>query len=333
MRLFRLALLCLVFAAPLYAARLRQVAMIDLPGQPGFSAVAIANGHLLIAHSGADSVDIFNLAKRRVVATVKHVQGASGIAVDEQGGRVFLSSPDRRSIVTLSTETWDVQGMMPVQNEVEHVLYVPGTNRLYMSNARDHSVAYLDLADQKTVHKMEAGGMPDRLVYDPTKKLIYTTLQDQRAVAAYDLELKPVSKWTLKASQPTGLVLDANARRLYVAVRYAVVTLDADSGTELSRVGAPAGVDTLWLDQTSGTLFATSGGTVSIFKTRSGGLTREAELNMDVRSNSLAYDPESKLIYVPGAREGRSKLLILKPLEGNAVAFTSRHGKGAAEGQ
>jgi DNA-binding beta-propeller fold protein YncE len=316
-----------------FAARLRQVAMIDLPGQPGFDSVAIANGALLVAHSAADSVDILDLTKRRIIAQVKHVRGASGIAVDDKNARVYLSAPDGHSIVVISSKTWDVDGVIPVQSEVEHILYVPTNNRLYLANSRDQTIAYVDFADKNSVHQVDAGGMPERLVFDPEKKLIYATLQDKHSVAAYDLDLKPGAQWVLKASQPTGMSIDAISRRLYVAVRYAVVTLDLDSGTELSRVGAPAGVDALWFDRESGTLYAAAGGTVCIMKTRSGGLTLESELNVDVKGRSLAYDPQTKLIYMPGGREGRSKLLIMKEMDGNAVASFKKPTKGTAEGQ
>lgn len=330
-------LLVLVFALsiPAFAGRLRQVAIIDIPGQPGFDALAIANGSLIVAHSGADSVDIFDLAKRRIIAQVKHVSGASGIAVDDKNERVFLSSPDSRRIVVISSSNWDVQSVIPVQVEVERILYVPGSNRLYMANSLDHSLGYIDLAHNNDIHTADAGGSPERLVFDSGKNLIYTTLQDKHAVAAFDAALKPVSQWVLKASQPTGLALDSQARRLYVAVRSAVVTLDADSGAELSRVGAPAGVDSLSYDRESGTLVAGSGGAVSVFKVRSGGLTRVTELNVDVRGSSLAYDPTSKLIYLPGGREGRSKLLIMKPMDEDipAVVEKDKHSRGAAEGQ
>jgi DNA-binding beta-propeller fold protein YncE len=306
--------------------------MIDLPGQPGFDAVAIANGALIVAHSAADTVDILDLTKRRLIAQVKHVRGASGIAVDEKNGRVFLSSPDARSIVIISSSTWDVDRVIPIHSQVEHILYVPAKNRLYLANSRDQSVAYIDFSETNAVHQVDASGMPERLAFDPRRNLIYATLQDKHSVAAYDLDLNPVSEWVLKASQPMGMTLDASARRLYVAVRFAIVTLDADSGAELSRAGAPGGVDALWLDREGGTLYAAAGGTVCIMKTRQGGLTPEAELNVDVKGRSLAYDPQTKLIYFPGGREGRSKLLIMREVE-NAVAFKTKHGKSSAEGQ
>jgi len=333
MRHSRPILVLILLSTLTFAERLRQVAMIDLAGQPGFDAVGIANGALLMAHSAANSVDIFDLAKRRVVARVEHVRGASGIAVDQKNGRVFLSSPDRESIVVLAADTWDVKSVIPVKAPVESILYVPGNNRLYLANSRDQSIGYVDFAHNNEVKTTDAGGLPEHLVFDPVKNLIYATLQDKRQVGVFDLDLKNVANWTVKGSQPTGLALDANGRRLYVAVRYAVLALNADTGAEINRAGAPAGVDVLWLDSGEHKLLAAAGGTVCIMNAGPNGLTRGDELNIDVKGHSLAYDPETKLIYLPGGREGRSKLLILKPLSGDVPAFADPHSRSQAPGQ
>jgi YVTN family beta-propeller protein len=333
MRLLRLIAVFLLLCGGLSAEHLRQLAMIDLAGQPGFDAVGIANGCLLMAHSAANSVDIFDLAKRRVIARVEHVRGASGIAVDEKGGRVFLSSPERQSIVVVSTENWDVKGVIPVKAQVEGILYVPGNNRLYLANSRDQSVGFVDFAQNSGVQNVDVGGRPERLVFDPAKNLIYTTLQDKKQIGVFDLDLKPQAFWNIKGSQPTGLALDPNNRRLYVAVRYAVVALNADTGAELNRVGAPAGVDSLWLDSSNNQLLAAAGGAVCIMKIQPNGLARGDELDLDVRGYSLAFDPATKLIYVPGGRDGRSKLLILKPLSSEAPTFADKHSKPQSLGQ
>jgi len=333
-RIPKLLLVIVLLSSSLFAERLRQVAIIDLVGQPGFDAVRIVNGALLMAHSAANSVDVFDLAKRRVVARVEHVRGASGIADDQQGGRIFLSSPDGQSIVVISSDSWDVQGVIPVKEPVESILYVPANNRLYLANSRDQSLGYIDLAHNNEVRTVSAGGMPERLAFDPVKKLIYATLQDTHQIGVYDLDLKPVAFWTLKGSQPTGLALDAKGRHLYVAVRHAVLDLNADSGAEINRVGAPAGVDSLWLNPSEGQLLAAAGGTVEIMTTSGGHLASLDELNIDVKGHTVAYDPATKLIYVPGGRDGRSKLLILKPLPGNAPAFAEgKRGRSPGYGQ
>jgi hypothetical protein len=37
------------------------------------------------------------------------------------------------------------------------------------------------------------------------------------------------------------------------------------------------------------------------------------ELPTDVKGYSIAYDPAHKMIFLPGGREGRSKMVILTP--------------------
>ncbi len=53
---------------------------------------------------------------------------------------------------------------------------------------------------------------------------------------AVDPELKIVGRFNLNASQPTGLIYDPQYHELYVAVRFAVLAISADSGTEIDRV-------------------------------------------------------------------------------------------------
>jgi hypothetical protein len=112
-------------------------------------------------------------------------------------------------------------------------------------------------------------------------------------------------------------------------VRYAVLSIDADSGAELSRVPVAAGTDRLWLDATDGALYgASSDGTVTTIKVNGRQLVYESELKTDVKGHSLAFDPERKLIYVPGGREGKSKMVILKQF--GALPTTSDEIKTAA---
>ncbi len=157
------------------------------------------------------------------------------------------------------------------------------------------------------------GARPDYLAYDPATKQIFASLEDLRQIAVLDPTLKVVKRYSLAASMPTGLAFDTKARRLYVAVRSAVVELDADSGRELRRVAAPEGIDTLWLDAASGTLYgAASDGTIAIMKAGNGVFEAEREYSTQVRGRSLAFDPATRMIYLPGGSDGRSKLLILR---------------------
>jgi DNA-binding beta-propeller fold protein YncE len=160
---------------------------------------------------------------------------------------------------------------------------------------------------------IELDGLPQDMIYDPARKVLLLSLQDRGLIASIGSDNRISGTFRLVASEPTGLALDNAHRRLYVAVRYAVLGLNADTGQELSRVPAPGGTDTLILDPDGGLLYAAAGdGSVLAIDTNRN--TVDHELPTNVRGYSIAYDPAHKMLFMPGGREGRSKMVILRPV-------------------
>lgn len=297
-------------------ALVRRIAMIDIPGRPGFKDLVFTNGCLVMAHPAASTVDVFNVAKRRVVAQLKDMKGPSGVAADDAGDRVFVANSDANEIAVISTKTWQVQIRIPLKASPSALLYVADSGTLYASNWRDQSISIIDAKQGTALNTVLIGARPQYLVYDSGTRQIFASLEDTREIAVLDPTLKLVKRFPLTASMPTGLAVDAQARRLYVAVRHAVVELDADSGREIRRVGAPDGINMLWLDAPSGSLYgAASGGTIVLLQAGNGVFAAHREYSTEVHGHTLAFDPQKKMIYLPGGRDGRSKLLILRRVE------------------
>src|SRR5688572_662440 len=82
MRTFRALFPLLVLGSSLAAAQVRQIAILDVPGQPGFDSIAFFRGHLVMANRSEGTVEVFDAAKRRLVARVEGLKGPRGIAVD-----------------------------------------------------------------------------------------------------------------------------------------------------------------------------------------------------------------------------------------------------------
>ncbi|HLX74342.1 MAG TPA: YncE family protein [Terriglobales bacterium] len=290
---------------------LRQVAMVYIPGNPGFQAVGFVDGRLIIAHSGDSTVDVFNVKMRRVDAQIK-IDKPRGIAVDERGGKLYVADAGGNSIAVISTKTWKLENTIPVQAQPGPLALSPDGRTLYVGNSEGQSVSAIDLLRVKPAATVPLGHV-DALVYDAARNVIYATLEDQAQVAVLDPGLKVVRRYPLVASQPSALALDGQARRLYVAVRYAVVALDADSGQEVGRVAAPMGVDSLWLDTGSGTLYAAASNEVDVIRAGAGQFASQDQLTLTVRSHGIVFDPERKLLLMPSGHEGRSLVLILRP--------------------
>ena len=307
-------------------AALRQVAIIDLPGRPGFDDLAIVRGNLVMTHSGAGSVDVFDQAKRRVVAHIEGIEGARGIAVDESAGRVYVGSPGRISVI--DANTWNVASTIDVEGSADSLLLLKQPMRLIYSDVRAQKVTAVDPSSRDMLGTALLGGRPGYLAFDTSRRLIYATVQDQKQIVVLDPGLQIVKRFAIAGSQPTGVAYDAGHDRIYVAIRHAVVTLNPVTGEELGRIAAPAGVDRLWLDETNKTLVAAAGGSVFLASTAGARLSAAEEIPTQVKGYAVAFDPQRKLVYLPGGREGRSKLLILKQT-GAATPQSSQNAEAA----
>jgi YVTN family beta-propeller protein len=306
-------LLFCAFVGAGWTEQLRQVAIVDLPGRPGFDEVAFANGMLVITHEGANTLDVFDPAKRRVVAQVADMAGPHGLAVNPRARKLYVANADTKSIAVISTRDWKVESTIQLETTPFDLTLSPDGRRLYVGHRRDLAISAVDLADGNRVTTVKVGGSPARMLFDVAQRVLFATLQDRSEVLALDPDLKEIARYKLLASQPTGLALDSGSRRLYVTVRNAVLALDASTGREVGRVAAPEGADEMWLDTSAGTLYvASSGGYVTVVKTSDGQFVVADEVRTEVRGHSVAYDPGRHLIYMPGGREGRSKLLVLR---------------------
>ena len=293
-------------------SNLRQLAMVFIPGNPGFQAAGFVDGHLIISHSGDGTVDIFNVKMRRVDAQLK-MEKPRGIAVDEKGGKVYVADAGANNIAVISTRTWRVENTIPVQLAPGPLALSSDGRTLYVGNTGDQSVSAIDLSNGKQAVTVPLGHV-DAMVYDPMRNVLYASLEDQAQVAVLDPGLRVLRRYTLAASQPSALVLDQQAGRLYLAVRDGVVALEADTGHEVGRVAAPMGVDSLWLDSGSGKLYAASSNEVDAIGVHGGQFASEDQLTLTVRGHGIVFDSDRKLLLMPSGHEGRSLVLILKPV-------------------
>src|SRR5256885_17096474 len=83
MRLLRISIFLLSIPVSMFGAKLREIALLDIPGRPGFETLAFAKGYLVMAHDGAGTVDIFDPAKRRFIAQISGIVSARGGAGGE----------------------------------------------------------------------------------------------------------------------------------------------------------------------------------------------------------------------------------------------------------
>jgi len=248
------------------AEQLRQLAIIGVPGQPGFDSLAFAGGMLVMTHSAAGSVDVFDPARRRILARITGLQSPRGMAVDETAGKVYVADAGTNSILVISADNWKVADSISVPAAPGELLLDGSGKELFWIGTGGGTISLLALATRVNAGSVEVEGSPSHMALDPDHQVLYVTIQDQREVVAVNPQLRIVNRYKLNASQPTGLTCDARTKCLNVAVRYAVVSFNTNTGAEVNRVPATAGVDTLWLDPESRTVYAAGGGSLLLIR-------------------------------------------------------------------
>lgn len=320
MRILRSVLfpLVLLLSSLAWGEKLRQIAMLDIPGRPGFDTLALAKNFLIIAHNGAGTVDIFDTTRRRLVAHINGIGDARGAVTTPATDKVYIADYANRVIDVISTQNWQVEDQINLPAPPDALTYIADSKMLIATSPISQSVQVITTQPLKNVLSIPIEGRPEQVAFDPDRKSIFVTVQDRNELLSYRLDslgpqAKPAQQIPLTASEPTALIFDNNSKRLYVAVRYAVLSIDPDTGNEINRVPTPAGTNTLWFDPAGSMLIAGStDGTVSVIKAAGGRLTNDYEMNTGIKGHALAYDTEKKQIYLPGGREGKSKLVILK---------------------
>jgi DNA-binding beta-propeller fold protein YncE len=95
------------------------------------------------------------------------------LAVDETGGRVFLSHGMVVQVVDLKTKT--LAGTIEDTKGVHGIALAYDLNKGYISNGRDTSVTVIDLKTLKFISRIKITGMnPDAILYDPFSRHIFT---------------------------------------------------------------------------------------------------------------------------------------------------------------
>jgi DNA-binding beta-propeller fold protein YncE len=330
---FIVPLLLLMSLAPAGSVtKLRQVGMVDLPGDPGFSQVAVANGQIVITRPVTNTIEIFSPVKRRVIARISQIDNPRGIAVDDAGNRAFVALAGSNRIAVINSQNWQVEKLVHVVHRPERVLWVAETKTLYCLSALDRTISVIDPKGETETAVVELNALPQDLLADPSRHAVLVSLQDSSQVVAIDASQQIARRFQLAASEPTGLALDNAHRRLYVAVRFAVLVLDADSGEELFRIPAPGGTSTLVLDPASKLLYA-SAGDGSVLTIDLERHVVDHELPTSVRGYGLAFDPVHRMLFLPGGREGRSKMVILTPMTVNEQPRPQTAKNSPAQGQ
>ena len=236
------------------ASPLRLAGYVELPahiGKGGFdhAAVHAASGHVYVAHTANDAIDVFDPASRRHLFSVPGLPGVAGALVSDEAELVFSSnrgeptrSASSRPGPNPTVRKFDV-GVRPNGLAYDHRRQL-----VLAANVGDpavpdsYTLSMIDLDGQRQRAEIAVRGRTRWAVFDPEADLFFVNImepsRDRRGRSAASPTGSPAPSPCPHAGAH-GLDFDPATRRLFCACDAGVlVTLDAASGKVLDEQAA-----------------------------------------------------------------------------------------------
>ena len=290
---------------------LRRAGFIAVPpgAEAGFDHADCYRGDLVyVAHTGADRIDVLDIAEQRFVRSLEQLPGVAGVLIDEGDDLLFSSDRGcaRVSIWRCSDE--NLLGQVGVGAHPNGLAYNPKRGRLFVFNlgdppGRDSTVSIVEVEAQRVTSTMALPGRPRWAMYDQNRDVVFANIADPAQIIAIDADtLDVASAFDVPVDGPHGLAVHEN--RLYCAADGgSVCVLDADTGDVVAELPLPGVPDVVWHDPAARRLYVAVGepGSVSVFDTAK--LALAETVSTEMGAHTTAWDQAAQTLYVfqPGS--------------------------------
>ncbi len=302
----------MVAALPAATPVLLTVAEVPLPGPAvrfDYQALDQDTDRLYIAHMNADTLVVFDVKARRVVADLEGFERVHGVIAVPAKGRVYATVTGRHHVAVVDSKTLAVLARVGDIVYPDGLAYAPGVERVFVSDEHGAADVVIDAKANRQLTSIPLGGEAGNTVYDSGARRILVAVHGKNELVSIDpATAQIVARTPLPGvADPHGIALDVEGRLAFVAGEangtLAVVDLEKLRVLETHKVAD--GPDVLAFDPGWRRLYvASESGGVSVFteapSAGAGGkrLVRDGDISMP-HAHTVAVDPRSHLVYFP----------------------------------
>lgn len=287
------------------ASPLRLAGYVELPahrGKGGFdhAAVHAATGHVYVAHTANDAIDVFDPLARRHLFSVPDLPGVAGALVSDEAQLIFSSNRAGNTIGIFApgpdpaVRTFDV-GVRPNGLAYDHrrrIVLAANVGDPAMPGS--HTLTMIDLANGGQRTEIAVSGRTRWAVYAPEEDLFFVNIMQPSEIVVVDPRQpdRIARSIAVPHAGAHGLDYDPATRRLFCACDAGVlVTLDARSGETLDERPLSGVPDVVFFNRWRRHLYIAVGdpGVIDVFSTES--MARLVTIETEPGSHTTALSP------------------------------------------
>ncbi len=279
---------------------------LHLGGEGGWDYLTVDSTARRLYISRSTHVMVVDIDTDKVVGDIADTPGVHGIAIAPELNRGFTSNGRANTATIFDLKTLKVLGLVKTGENPDAILYDPASKRVFTFNGRSKDATVFNAASGEVADTIAIGGKPEFAAADGKGK-VYVNVEDTNEVLEIDSrKLSPTKRYSLKpGEEPTGMGLDAEHHRVYSGCHNKFMTiLDTQTGKVIATVPIGEGVDGNGFDPETGLAFSANGdGTLTVVRESSSGGFEVAEtVTTQVKSRTMAIDPQTHNIYLPAAQ-------------------------------
>jgi len=285
---------------------------IELPahtGRGGFdhAAVHAASGHVFVAHTANDAVDVFDPASGRHIYSVANLPGVAGALVSEECNLVVSSNRGDDSIAMFAPVQGAPVRYVRVGHRPNGLACDPQRKLILVANVGDvekpgsHTLSMVDIDRGELRHEIEVAGRTRWTVYDPGSGLFYVNIAEPAQIVVVDSRRpdRLAGTFAIPFAGPHGLDFDPATRRLFCACDAGVLAaVDARSGKILADAPLSGVPDVVFFDPHRRRLYIAVGdpGVIDVFDTDT--MKRLFVTSTEKGAHTTALAPAGDRLYV-----------------------------------
>jgi len=282
------------------------IALPEHKGKGGFDHAAIhaASGHVYVAHTANDAVDVFD--REKYLFSIPNLSGVAGALVSDESQLIFSSNRAENTVGIFAPGPDPEVTKVAVGVRPNGLAYDHGRKLLLAANVGDPAIAHsytltmVDIGARTVRSSIEVPGRTRWAVFDPDAEVFYVNISDPAVIVVVDAKKPTAIAQTvaIPAAGPHGLDFDGATGRLFCACDAGVlVTLDARSGKVLDEQPLGGGPDVVFFNRQRQQLYVAIGnpGIIDVFSTSD--MKKIATIKTEAGAHTTALSPAGDRLY------------------------------------
>jgi len=296
---------------------LRSVGYITLPTHAaagGFdhAAVHAASGHVYVAHTANNAVDVFDPSTRKALFSIPGLAGVAGVIVSDEAQLIITSNRSENTIGIFPPGAGPDLRKVAVGKRPNGLAYAHRHRLVLVANVGEaalpssHTLSVVNLDKAVVQSEIAVPGRSRWAIYDPDAQVFFVNIADPAQIVAVDAQ-RPTAvarTFPIPAAGPHGLDLDLATHRLFCACdEGTLITLEATSGKVVSRQQLSGAPDVIFFNREHQHLYVAVGdpGVIDVFDTASMQIIGSVATEKGAHTLALAPAGDCVYAFLPGS--------------------------------